>query len=327
MCSKHRCASPASCSCPLARPPPHTTTPSPPLPDATLSPTTRSLLLVATACVAAAAPRELSPSHFSGKRILVVSAHPDDNEFFFGGTLAAINALPEPAEAVGYAIFTNGDKGCFNASLCSDATTTEQIAAMRAEETVAAAAALGVKAENVFLLHYNDGELGWAQNRDLETSLIAVVRQFKPHVAVTWERYPVLELAPGDWGDAGFHPDHQVSARVTLAVCAGPGAGNKFMAPGVGGAPWQTTELYFARFGVAAATADVFVPIPEECVQAKLRATSYHYSQALGNVTGAPAVQLRQGMKATAGNATAAAQTKSMYAYVEAFATYGAAWE
>lgn len=285
----------------------------------------RSLALLATVVCAAAAPRELSPSHFSGKRILVVSAHPDDNEFFFGGTLAAINALSEPAEAVGYAIFTNGDKGCFNTSLCSATTTTEEIAAMRAKEAVAAAAALGVKAENVFLLHYNDGELGWEDNRNLETSLIAVVRQFRPHVAVTWERYPVLELAPGEWGDAGFHPDHQVSARVTLAVCAGPGAGNKFMAPGVGGPPWQTTELYFARFGVAAATADVFVTITENHVKAKLNALAHHSSQGLGNVTGAQALQLRRGMEASASNATSAAHTKVKYA--EAFATYGAAWE
>ena len=283
----------------------------------------RNLALLATVACAAAAPRELSPSHFSGKRILVISAHPDDNEFFFGGTLAAINALSEPAEAVGYAIFTNGDKGCFNTSLCNANTTTEEIAAMRAKEAVAAAGALGVKAENVFLLHYNDGELGWAANRDLETSLIAVVRQFRPHVAVTWERYPVLELAPGEWGDAGFHPDHQVSARVALSVCAGPGAGNKFMAPGVGGPPWQTTELYFARFGVAAATADVFVDISESHVKTKLNALSYHSSQGLGNVTGVQALQLRNGMAATASNATSHAKVK----FAEAFATYGAAWE
>jgi LmbE family N-acetylglucosaminyl deacetylase len=58
----------------------------------------------------------------------VVSAHPDDNhddnEFIFRGTIAAINALPssQRAESVGYAIFTNSNKGCFNTTLCKDTT-------------------------------------------------------------------------------------------------------------------------------------------------------------------------------------------------------------
>lgn len=282
----------------------------------------RRALLLATACAASSLPSALPASHFGGKRVLVVSAHPDDNEYFFGSTISAINALPNPAE-IGYAIFTNGDKGCFNTSLCSATTTTEDIAAMRAKETLVAAAALGVKPSNVFLMHYADGELGWQTERDLEASLIAVVRTFKPHVAVTWERYPELALTPDQWGDAGFHPDHQVSARVTLAVCAGPGAGNQYMLPGVGGAPWQTTELYFARFGVAAATADVYVAAAEKDVQAKLNALSFHSSQALGNVTGTQAMLTRANMMATAANATAGAGDVK---YAEAFASYGAAW-
>jgi LmbE family N-acetylglucosaminyl deacetylase len=266
---------------------------------------------------ASALPQPLSPTHFSGKRVLVVTAHPDDNEFIAGGLISAINELPAPAESVGFFIFTNGNKGCFNTTLCSGATT-DEIAAMRAKEAIAAAAALGISKKNVFLEHYPDGQLSWYSQQALETSLITAVREYKPHVVISWERYPDLTLQPRDYDDAGFHPDHQASARVTLAVAAGPGAGNAFMLPGVGGPAWQVDELYFARFGPSASDADVYVSLSEKNVAQKFNALRLHESQQPGT---ANTTHMRGVMSTTARAAGASAK------YVEAFKSFAAAWD
>jgi LmbE family N-acetylglucosaminyl deacetylase len=69
-------------------------------------------------------------------------------------SVAACYSLPVQ---VGYVIFTNGDKGCSNA-ICQNSTR-EQIASIRYQEALNAAQSLGVKAQDVFLLDYEDSML------------------------------------------------------------------------------------------------------------------------------------------------------------------------
>src|SRR3972149_1038314 len=82
-------------------------------------------------------------------RVLTVTAHPDDTEFGFGGTIAR---WADEGRLIWYCIATNGDKGTSDRSL-----TPPQLAAIRQKEQLAAAKTLGV--QDVFFLGYPDGGL------------------------------------------------------------------------------------------------------------------------------------------------------------------------
>src|SRR3970282_980871 len=82
-------------------------------------------------------------------RGLTVTAHPDDTEFGFGGTIARWG---DQGRLNCYCIATNGGKGTRDRSL-----TPPQLAAIRQKEQLAAAKPLGV--QDVFFLGYPDGEL------------------------------------------------------------------------------------------------------------------------------------------------------------------------
>src|SRR3989304_3124213 len=82
-------------------------------------------------------------------RVLTVTAHPDDTEFGFGGTIAR---WADEGRLIWYCIGTNGDKGTSDRSL-----TPPQLAAIREKEQRAAAKTLGV--QDVFFLGYIDRKI------------------------------------------------------------------------------------------------------------------------------------------------------------------------
>ena len=83
------------------------------------------------------------------QRVMVVSAHPDDAEGGAGGTIAK---WAQQGRDVYLLIATNGDKGDDEAK-----TTPEELAAIRAAESHAAARILGIK--ELVILPRHDGEL------------------------------------------------------------------------------------------------------------------------------------------------------------------------
>ena len=84
----------------------------------------------------------------SSPGVLVVLAHPDDPEFFCGGTLAL---WAQQGSRISYCLLTRGDKGDDNGSDPSG------LAAIRELEQRAAAQVLGVN--EVAFLNYPDGYL------------------------------------------------------------------------------------------------------------------------------------------------------------------------
>ena len=83
---------------------------------------------------------------------MFVAAHPDDIECGAGGL---IRILTRQGTKVVYVITTNGDKGC-GSPFCANYSSV-QLAQARAGEAVGAAAVLGVPAQNVVLMDYEDG--------------------------------------------------------------------------------------------------------------------------------------------------------------------------
>lgn len=144
------------------------------------------------------------------QKILVILAHPDDPEFFCGGTLAH---WARAGHEITYVLLTCGDKG-FNPATHADMTP-EILCGIRYEEQQNAAKVIGVKA--VHFLDRADGYL--TPDLDLRRDVVRVIRQHKPDILVTCD--PQTLFAP-----YGFnHPDHRAAGQVVIDAVF-PAAGN-----------------------------------------------------------------------------------------------------
>ncbi len=162
------------------------------------------------------------------RRVLVVTAHPDDVDFGSAGTVAAFTSA---GVEVTYCIVTDGDAGGSDRSMSRG-----DMAALRRDEQRAAAAAVGVT--DVRFLGHPDGLV--EASRALRRDISRVIRQVRP------ER--VLTQSPERNWDAIFasHPDHLATGEA--AVCAVyPDARNPFAHPELldeGLEPWSVSELW-----------------------------------------------------------------------------------
>lgn len=131
-------------------------------------------------------------------RVLGVFAHPDDPEFFAGGTFAKWAA---DGADISFVIATSGDKGSADPDM-----TQERLAEIREAEEREAAARLGVN--DVVFLRYKDGEL--FPTLELRRDITRMIRLKKPDVVVT--------LDPTRWySSRGInHPDHRAIGAATL---------------------------------------------------------------------------------------------------------------
>jgi LmbE family N-acetylglucosaminyl deacetylase len=135
-----------------------------------------------------------SPQH-----ILVVLAHPDDPEFFCGGTIARwIGA----GHRVSYCLLTCGDKGTEDRDLTPD-----DLCKIRQNEQRSAAAVLGV--DNVVFLDHPDGYL--VPDLELRKEITRVIRQEQPDVLVTCD--PTNMYIRDSYIN---HPDHRAAGQATL---------------------------------------------------------------------------------------------------------------
>src|ERR1700712_4039117 len=130
------------------------------------------------------------------ERVLAFGAHPDDLEFYMGGTLAKYAAL---GHHVTMAVVTNGDVG-------SSTLPMEEIAEVRHKEAQASADSIGA---DLIWIGYHD-EFFFA-NEESRRRLIDVMRQARPDVVFA------------HWHE-DYHPDHSLSgqavrdARIMTAV-------------------------------------------------------------------------------------------------------------
>jgi len=135
-----------------------------------------------------------------GKRILVITAHPDDADVHAGGSIAR---WLDEGDEVHSVILTRGDKGHDDPSM-----TPEGVAALREAEQRTAAEILG--SPRLTFLAYGDGEMTWAGPR-LAEEATRLVREARPDVVLTHDPYTG---APG-YRQFQLHPDHRA---VGLAV-------------------------------------------------------------------------------------------------------------
>jgi LmbE family N-acetylglucosaminyl deacetylase len=126
--------------------------------------------------------------------LLAVFAHPDDESFRPGGTLAL---LARRGVTVHLLTATHGEAGaCGDPPVCRP----EELPALRERELRCACAALNVK--SLCILGYRDGHLGEVDPEQLTAHILEVVRAVHPQVMLSF----------GPDGLSG-HPDHIVTGR------------------------------------------------------------------------------------------------------------------
>jgi LmbE family N-acetylglucosaminyl deacetylase len=146
----------------------------------------------------------------TGSRVLAIFAHPDDESFRCGGTLAL---LARRGVRVQVLTATRGDAGSRgDPPLCR----ANELAAVRESELRNACAALGI--EPPLFLDYLDGALANVDEKEATAQVLAIIQELRPQVLLTW---------PPD-GLSG-HPDHVAVSRWTSlafqrAAALGPDA-------------------------------------------------------------------------------------------------------
>lgn len=135
------------------------------------------------------------------KKVLVIYAHPDDAEFFAGGTLA--RWASEGAE-ISLFLITSGDKGTGNRAISP-----AQLRKIREAETRAAAEKLGIR--QVVFMRLKDGEL--QTGLALRRAIVRMIRLCQPDT--------VLSSDPlNRWRDNNRlnHPDHWIVADEVMSA-------------------------------------------------------------------------------------------------------------
>ncbi len=198
-------------------------------------------------------------------RLLCVVAHPDDECFAFGGALALAAACGVETSVL---CLTDGQA----ATNRGGAQSGEELGAMRRREFTASCEVLGARHHELW--DYRDAQLEFHTLHELGGRLVERLRQFQPHVVLTF----------GGEGALNSHPDHTTVSAATTAAFHWSGNPTRFPQAGE---PWRPERLFYL-------TTNFFLPdrpaplvAPWTCVldirsvkDLKRRAFEQHTSQA-----------------------------------------------
>jgi N-acetylglucosamine malate deacetylase 2 len=134
-------------------------------------------------------------------RAAAIFAHPDDESFSIGGTIAKYSA-----RTVRWDLFcaTDGDAG---RSSAVPVASREELAALRRNELIAAARLLGVRGE-IVARAYPDGGLAHVDPDRLVGDVVEFLREARPNVVITF----------GPEGAPNMHRDHRAISRAATAA-------------------------------------------------------------------------------------------------------------
>ena len=190
------------------------------------------------------------------RRVLVITAHPDDSEFGAGGTLAK---LVKEGKDVALCVVTNGNKGSSDRAM-----TSERLALIRAEEQRNAARVLGV--DPVTFLGYPDGEV--EDTRDLRRDVSREIRRWRPDLVICQNPNRTYNLGAS-------HRDHRTVAGVAID-CVYPLSRDHLAFPELMPEfePHKVREVYVMQWQQPHLVVDI-----TEVMETKLKALACHASQ------------------------------------------------
>lgn len=158
-----------------------------------------------------------------------VLAHPDDESLGMGGTLAKYASEGIETYVV---TATRGERGRYGD--LDEFPGFEGVGRMREAELRAATNELGVK--EVHVLDYMDGDLDKADPAEAVAKIVALIRQVRPHVIITF----------GPEGAYG-HPDHIAISQFTMAAVVSA-ADSDYKLPGSELLSHRVSKLYYMEW-------------------------------------------------------------------------------
>lgn len=160
-------------------------------------------------------------------RLMVVTAHPDDEAGGFGGTLRKYS---EQGVQTCVICLTPGQAASNRGGAKDD----QELAAMRKKEFAASCEILGVARPVIF--DYPDGQLYRQELNRIVYEIALNTRQFRPHVMLTF----------GPDGGVTGHPDHSMAGVFASLAFQWAGRANRYpdqLKSGI--EPHRTQKLYY----------------------------------------------------------------------------------
>ncbi|MEN8227371.1 MAG: PIG-L family deacetylase [Bacteroidota bacterium] len=138
---------------------------------------------------------ELPIEQWSGKTILLIGAHPDDDSYSMG-TLGMLNAN---GNDVYIAILTTGNVGTLDPDLGM-----MDLALIRKQEEQAALATMGIPTDHYINFGYDDGMLEYENPKEVVAKLVRLIRKIHPDVLFAFD--------PGKGGQRWHKADHRAAS-------------------------------------------------------------------------------------------------------------------
>jgi LmbE family N-acetylglucosaminyl deacetylase len=132
-------------------------------------------------------------------KFIFVFAHPDDETFSSGGTIAKLTAQKHKVNLITATKGEAGEPG--NPPI----TTREKIGEVREQELRRAAKILGIS--TIHFLGFIDGKVRYVRNKNLQGKILSILKKEKPDVIITFDKT-----------GGSNHPDHKAVSRATTKV-------------------------------------------------------------------------------------------------------------
>lgn len=207
--------------------------------------------------------------NIEGRDVLIVFAHPDDESYGPGATLAA---LAMRGARLTLLVFTRGEQSTLGVGEGGLARGPEQLAEIRERELRHAAAELGIA--EVRQHRYPDGGLSQVPRQELEQLTLVALDELDPALVVTFNR-----------GGISGHGDHITAYEVALAASATWAKRRGVPPPPVYGwaMPSRVAAILKERLNRDYPTTPdeqiVAIKVTDEALAAQWRAVQHHRSQ------------------------------------------------
>lgn len=204
---------------------------------------------------------EVPVEKWTGKTILLVGAHPDDD----AGRYGTLSLLQENGNEVYVLLLTTGNVGTKDPTMTRD-----RLSKIRRQEELNALAEIGIPADHYINLGYTDGMVEFADREEVVRRLVWHYRKIKPDVLFAWD--------PGHGYVRWHKTDHRAASY--LSVDAARAAEWRLLFPGQiiheGLEAHAIPEYMF--YGGVEKDLNTWVDITGH-VERKIKARSQHISQ------------------------------------------------
>jgi LmbE family N-acetylglucosaminyl deacetylase len=201
-------------------------------------------------------------------RLMCITAHPDDEAGWFGGSLRTYHDRGVETSVV---CLTPGQAGSYRGNARND----QELAELRRREFAASCEIL--KVSEPVVLDYPDGQLYRQELNRVVYELVLHIRRFRPQVVLTF----------GPEGGVTGHPDHSMAGTFATLSFHWAGRNNRYPDQLTNGiSPYLPHKLYFATSDKALPNRQPLTFSPESaCIEvgqhleAKIAAFKAHTTQ------------------------------------------------